>query len=126
MNILLWVIQGVLVLLFLAGGATKAFKFDELAKMPANRTLSRGSWRAIGVLEMSGAVLLVLPLAVNWMPELTPLAAAVLALECLALAGLYARYSRKLIAANPLVWCVAMGLLAAVVAVGRYALVPLT
>ena len=47
-----------------------------------------------------------------------------LAVETLALAGLYARVSRKLTAANPTVWAVAMGLLAAVVAYGRYALSP--
>src|SRR5207245_1388511 len=53
-----------------------------------------------------------------------PLAAGALALETLALAGLYARYSLKLAATNPMVWAVVMGLLAAFVAYGRYALVP--
>jgi len=45
-----------------------------------------------------------------------------LALESLALAGLYARYSLELTATNPLVWVVMMGLMAAVVAYGRSAL----
>ena len=48
-----------------------------------------------------------------------------LALETLALAGLYARYSLKLAATNPMVWAVVMGLLVAFVAYGRYALRPL-
>src|SRR2546421_891022 len=48
------------------------------------RALSRGGWRALGVLEMVGAVLLVVPAAAHWMPVLTPLAAAALALETLA------------------------------------------
>jgi hypothetical protein len=74
--------------------------------------------------EMLCAGLLVVPAAVKWMPVLTPLAAAALALESLALAGLYARYSLKLTATNPLVWSVVMGSLAAFVAYGRYALRP--
>jgi VIT1/CCC1 family predicted Fe2+/Mn2+ transporter len=74
---------------------------------------------------MLGAVLLIVPAATDWMPGLTLLAAAVLALETLAIAGLYARYSLKLAATNPMVWAVAMGLLAAFVAYGRYALTPL-
>lgn len=54
------------------------------------------------------------------MPVLTPLAAAALALESLALAGLYAHDSRDLNPANPFVWAILMGLLAALVACGRY------
>ena len=120
MNNLLWVLQVALALLYISGGAYKVFSFDELAKQFS--ALSPGGWRALGVLEMIGAVLLIVPAAANWIPVLTPLAAAVLALETLALAGLYARYSLKLIVANPLVWAVVMGLLAAFVAYGRSAL----
>ena len=58
------------------------------------------------------------------MPTLTPIAAAALALETLALAGLYGRYSLQLTAANPLAWAVLMALLAAFVAYGRYPLRP--
>jgi len=122
MNVFMWVLQVALALLYLAGGSYKAFKFDELANQM--RALSRGGWRALGVLEMLCAVLLIVPAAAKWMPVLTPLAAAALALETLALAGLYARYSLKLSATNPLVWSVVMGLLAAFVAYGRYALAP--
>lgn len=124
MNVLLWVIQAALALLFVAGGFTKVFKFDELAKVPANRALSRGGWRVVGVFEILGAVLLIVPGAATWMPDLTPLAAAVLALESLSLAAMYARHSLRLAATNPLVWAAAMGLLAAFVAYGRYALSP--
>ena len=122
MNILLWVLQLALALLCLSGGAYKAFKFDELAKQM--RALSHGGWRALGVFEMFCGILLIVPTAAKWMPILTPLAAAALALEALALAAVYARYSRKLTAANPLVWSAVMGLIAAFVASGRYALRP--
>lgn len=124
MNILLWVLQVALALLYLAGGAFKTFKPDDVAKQI--RALPRGAWVALGVFEMAGAVLLIVPAAAKWMPGLTPLAAAALALETLALAAVYARYSLKLVAANPLVYAVPMCLTAALVAYGRYSLSPPT
>jgi uncharacterized membrane protein YphA (DoxX/SURF4 family) len=123
MNIVLWVLQAALALLYLAGGSFKVFKFDEVAQQFT--FLPHAGWRALGVLEMLGAILLVVPAATRWMPGLTPAAAAVLALESLTLAAVFARYSLKLTAENPLVWNVMMGLIAGVVAYGRYALRPL-
>ena len=67
-------------------------------------------------------VLLVVPAATKWMPVLTPLAAAALALESLGLAGMYGRYSLNVTATNPLVWVVLMALMATFVAFGRYTL----
>ena len=124
MKILLWIFQVALALLSFAGGVYKVFMFDELAKVPATGALGRGGWGALGVFEMLCAVLLIVPAATNWMPVLTPLAAAALVLESLALAGLYARYSLELTATNPLVWVVVMGLMATSVAYGRYAIRP--
>jgi hypothetical protein len=124
MNILLWVLQLLLALLAFAGGAYKVFAFGEVAKQfPA---LPLPGWQALGALEVVCAVLLIVPAATKWMPTLTPLAAAVLALETLALSALYAGYSLKLTASNPLVWSAAMMLLAAFVAYGRYALRPIS
>jgi hypothetical protein len=122
MNVLLWILQIALALLYFAGGAYKTFMSAELVNQIG--ALSRVGWGALGVLEMVCAVLLVLPVSEKWMPIQTPLAAAVLALETLALAALYAGYSLTLTAANPLVWAVGMGLLAAFVAYGRYAIRP--
>ena len=122
MNIFLWVIQLALAVLCLSGGSYKVFMFDELAQMPATGALSRGGWAALGVFEMLCGVLLIVPSATKWLPVLTPLAAAALVVEGLALATLYARYSLELTATNPLVWVVAIGLMAAVVAYGRYAI----
>jgi hypothetical protein len=118
----LWVLQIVLALLYFSGGAYKAFSFDQVAAQLT--ALSRGGWRAVGIFEMLGAVLLIAPAALKWKPLLTPLAAAVLALETFALAVLYAQYSLQLAVSNPLLWALVMGLLAAFVAYGRYALRP--
>jgi len=117
MNVLLWILQVALALLYLAGGSYKVFMFDELAKQLV--AISRDGWRVLGVLEMVGGVLLIVPAAARWMPVLTPVAAAVLALETLGLAALYARYSLAIAATNPLVWALPIGLLAAFVAYGR-------
>ena len=122
MNVLFWVLQAALAFLYLTGGAYKTFKFEELAKQID--ALPHGAWRALGVLEMLGAVLLIVPAATKWMPHLTPLTAALLALETLALAALYAQYSLKVAVSNPMVWAAVIGLLAAFVAYGRYALAP--
>jgi uncharacterized membrane protein YkgB len=125
MNLLLWILQLALALLSFAGGAYKVFSFDAVANQPFFGALPRGGWSTLGVFEMVCAVLLVVPVATKWMPTLTPLAAAALALESLALAVLYARYSLALAATNPLVYVVVTGLMAAFVAYGRYALRPL-
>ena len=122
MNVLLWAVQIALAVLYLGGGAYKTFSFDQLANQL--NALSRGAWGALGVVEMLGAVLLIVPAAVKWMPVLTPIAAAALALETLAIAAVYAKYSLALAATHPLVWALAMGFLAAFVAWGRYALRP--
>lgn len=122
MNILLWILQAALALLYLSGGAYKIFSFDEIAKQMV--ALPRSGWSALGVIEIVGAVLLIVPAVTKWMPTLTPLAAAVLALETLGLAALYARYSLQWAASNPMVWALVMGLVASFVAYGRYALRP--
>lgn len=117
MNVLLWVIQSLLALLYLAGGAFKTFNPHDLAKQIT--AIPVAGWRAIGVLEMAGAVLLIVPAATKWMPSLTPLAAAALAFETLIIAAVYARKSLELSVQNPLVWALVMGVMAAFVAYGR-------
>jgi uncharacterized membrane protein YphA (DoxX/SURF4 family) len=119
MNILLWILQIALAFVFLTGGAYKVFKVENLAGH--FRGLPPNVWRALGVIEIVGGVVLVVPAGVSGVPMLTALAAAVLAIESLALAAAYARKSVKLVAANPFVWCAPLGLVAAVVAFGRYA-----
>jgi hypothetical protein len=122
MNALLWVLQVALALLYFAGGAYKTFMFDELTNQID--AIPRAGWGALGVLEMVCAVLLVLPVSEKWMPIQTRVGGGGGAVETLALAALYAGYSLTLTAANPLVWALAMGLMAAFVAYGRYALRP--
>ena len=67
MKVLLWVLQIALALLYLSGGAYKTFMFDELADQL--RALSRAQWGALGVFEMVGGVLLIVPAALKWLPS---------------------------------------------------------
>ncbi|MFP2923912.1 DoxX family protein [Pyxidicoccus sp. 3LG] len=122
MNIVFWGLQAVLAFLFLAGGAYKAFSFQQLASQFSE--VPHGAWRALGLLEMAGGVLLIVPAALKWMPGLTAHAAAVLMLETFALAALYARHSTKMTPENPMLWALVMGVLVAFVAYGRYVLEP--
>ena len=119
MKVFLWILQIFLALLAFAGGAYKIFSFDELAKMPATAAFSRGGWTALGVFEIVCAVLLIVPPLIKRMPGATPIAAAALAVESLALAAVYSRYSLSLTATNPLVWVVLMAVMAVFVAYGR-------
>jgi len=122
MNIVFWSLQAVLALLFLAGGSYKAFSFQQLAGQFSE--VPFGAWRAFGFLEMAGGVLLIVPAALKWMPQLTAHAAAVLTLETFALAALYASHSTKMTPENPMLWALVMGVLVAFVAYGRYVLAP--
>ncbi|HEX7918568.1 MAG TPA: DoxX family protein [Gemmatimonadales bacterium] len=117
MNIALWILQAALAFMYVAGGAYKTFKVDEIAKQL--HTLPHSVWRILGIVEIAGGLLLVLPPLIHWMPGIVPIAAAVLVVESLFLAVLYARKSVKLVAANPLGWAIGMAVLTAVVAYGR-------
>lgn len=123
MSVLLWILQGVVALLCVSGGGFKLANPADLTKQ--FRSVSAGLWRVVGLIEVVGGVLLILPGATGWMPVLTPIAAGVLALENLALAAFYGRSSTKMVAANPFLWAVLIMVLAAVVAIGRFALAPL-
>jgi len=76
MNIILWILQILLALLFVFAGASKfLIPADEMAKsMPAY--LSIGFIYFIGVCEILGAIGLIVPWATKIKPGLTPLAAA--------------------------------------------------
>ena len=115
MNVIIWIFQVALALMLLAGGSYKLFKVDALAKTPSGNALPRSAWRAIGAVEMVCGFLLVIP-------ALAPLAAAVIVVESLFLAAIYARHSLAVKATNPLVYVVPIALVAAFIAYGRYAL----
>ena len=83
MNIALWIVQGLLAVVFGASGVVKTSRdrkrlFDEGITWVED--FSAGAVRTIGVLEVLAAVGLILPAATGIVPVLTPLAAAGIAL----------------------------------------------
>jgi hypothetical protein len=114
MTVFVWIIRVALALLAVSGGAYKIFSFEELAKMPATAAFTQSVWATLGAFEILCGVLLLVP--AKWKPRIGFLAAVALGLESVVLACVYARYSISLTATNPLVWVVAMALMAVFVA----------
>ena len=83
MNVALWIVQGLLAVVFGASGVVKTSRdrkrlFDEGITWVED--FSAGAVRTIGVLEVLAAVGLILPAATGIAPVLTPLAATGVAL----------------------------------------------
>lgn len=121
MNILLWVLQVVLAWLSIAGGMYQIFKFEELQKgVAAMRSLPRGLWAFLGAFGCVGGLGLILPAALNLLPILTPIFAIVMVVHSAVVSALYLIYGDR----APLPFSMAMMLLAAFIAYGRFVLLP--
>ena len=122
MNILLWVLQVLAALLYLASGVMKVFMFDKISQdVRSFGALPRQVWMALGILELVCAVGLIVPSALRWHPRLTVAAAAVLAIESLVFIGVHVKY-REI---PTIIMCVVLGLLMAFIAYGRMFLKPI-
>jgi uncharacterized membrane protein YphA (DoxX/SURF4 family) len=77
MNVLLWIVAGVLAAAFLVAGLTKLTQPKEklAARMGWVEDFSPGMVKAIGALEVLAAIGLILPAALDVVPVLVPLAA---------------------------------------------------
>ncbi|GGO82922.1 DoxX family protein [Nonomuraea cavernae] len=119
MDVALWIVAGLLALVFLAAGAMKLTQpKDKLATSGLTWTedFSGGAVKAIGALELLAALGLVLPAALGVVSILTPLAAAGLVLVMIGAAVTHARRKEtSAIAVN-----VVLLVLAAFVAWGRF------
>lgn len=121
MNILLWVLQVALAWFCIAGGFFQIFKFAELQKGVASmRALPRGLWAFLGVVSCVAGVGLILPAAINVLPIVTPIAAAIIAVESIVISAIYIHYGDR----PPLTYSVIMAILATFIAYGRFVLAP--
>jgi uncharacterized membrane protein YphA (DoxX/SURF4 family) len=120
MNIALWIVQALLALLFLfAGGMKLVMPIDEMMKqMP----LPLPAWfvQFTGLVEVLGAIGLILPWLLRIRPGLTPLAAAGLVIVMIGAVAYTLAAGDIASASMPLV----VGLLSAFVAYGRWRLAP--
>jgi len=124
MNIALWIVQGLLAALFLfAGGMKLILSLDTLASMGSPDQIPLPGWfiRFTGVVEVFGALGLILPGLLRIRPELTALAAAGLVIVMIGAVGFTVASGEIGAAVIPLV----VGVLAAFVAYGRWRLAPL-
>ena len=122
MNILLWVLQGLAALLYAASGVMKVFMFDKISQeVPSFGALPREAWMALGILELACTIGLIVPAALRWRPQLTILAATLLALESLVFIWVHVQYHET----TPLILSAALGLLMAFIAYGRMVLRPI-
>jgi uncharacterized membrane protein YphA (DoxX/SURF4 family) len=122
MNILLWVLQVLAALLYGASGVMKVFMFDKVSKdVPSFGALPRGAWTALGVLELVCTVGLIVPAALGRQPQLTIVAATVLAIESLVFIGVHVKYGEI----PPIIMSGVLGLLMAFIAYGRLVLKPI-
>jgi uncharacterized membrane protein len=122
MAFVVWLAQILLALAFLAAGVMHAFRYEQAQRqLPWVSTVPREQVRLIGLLELLGAVGVILPAVTGVLPWLTPLAAVGLGL--IMLSAIVFHLSRRE-RGNAL----GLGLLFAIavfVAVGRYVIVPL-
>lgn len=119
MNRALWVVQWLLAALFLwAGGLKLVMPIEE---MTAQIAFPGAFLRFLGVVEVLGALGLILPGLTHIRPGLTPLAAAGLVIVMIGATVVTATAMGPAIALVPFV----TGLLAAFVAIGRWHIVPL-
>ena len=121
MNVVLWVVAGLLAALYLAAGGMKLLtpreKLLENPNMGWVEDFSGPAVTGIGAVELLGALGLILPWALDIAPVLTPLAATGLALVQAGAIVVHVR--RKETKALPM--NVVLLVLAAFVAVGRFA-----
>jgi DoxX-like protein len=115
MNTALWIVQGLLALLFLfTGGMKLALPIREMTKqMP---TMPGWFLRFLGVAEVLGAIGLILPGALRIRPGLTPLAAAGLVIIMIGATAITLKMGMGAMALIP----AGTGILAAFVAYGRW------
>ncbi len=122
MNILLWVLQVIAALLYGSSGVMKVFMFDKISQdVPSFGAMPRGAWMALGILELVCTIGLVVPSAFHWRPQLTVVAAALLAVESLVFVWVHLRYHEM----TPLILSGVLGLLMVFIAYGRMVLRPI-
>ena len=122
MNILLWVLQVLAALLYGSSGVMKVFMFDKISQdVPSFGAMPRGAWMALGILELVCTIGLVVPSAFHWRPQLTVVAATLLAVESLVFVWVHLRYHEM----TPLILSGVLGLLMVFIAYGRMVLRPI-
>ena len=122
MNILLWVLQALGALLYASSGIMKVFMFEKVSHdVPSFGALPRKVWTTLGIVELLCTVGLIVPDALRWLPELTILAAAILAVESLLFIWVHVKYREV----APTILSGLLGVVMAFIVYGRAVLHPI-
>lgn len=122
MNVLLWVLQVFAALLYGSSGVMKVFMFEEISQdVQSFGALPREAWIALGILELACTIGLIVPAAFRWRPQLTIVAATLLAVESLVFVWVHLKYQEM----APLILSGVLGLLMVFIAYGRRVLRPI-
>ena len=117
MNVALWIVQGLLAFAFIAAGGMKLFAYEKY-KTQSEKNGPTGVTRRlttfIGIAEIAGSLGIVLPMATNIAPWLSPWAAIGLAIIMLLAIGFHVRRHESV--AAPVI----LFLLAGFVVFGRF------
>ncbi|MBY3989588.1 DoxX family protein [Rhodococcus fascians] len=119
MNVVLWILAGVLAAVFVLSGGMKVLgkREDMIEKTPYVEDFPQGAVRGIGVVEVLGAVGLIVP-ALTGIPDvLVPLAASGLVLVMIGAVVVHLRRGEGVKAAAP---AIVFAIISAVVAWGRF------
>jgi uncharacterized membrane protein YphA (DoxX/SURF4 family) len=118
MNVALWIVQGLLAFAFIAAGGMKLFAYEKYKAMSEKKNgptgPSHGLITFIGIAEIAGSLGIVLPMATNIAPWLSPWAAIGLAIIMLLAIGFHVRRHESV--AVPVI----LSLLAGFVVFGRF------
>jgi len=118
MNVVLWILQGILALMFAVAGFTKVSQPKEKLQTAMSwvEDFSPGFVKMIGALEILGAIGLVVPWITGIAPILTPLAATGLVALMIGAAVTHTRRKEP----QPVVIIIGLAIAALVVAIGRF------
>ena len=121
MNVALWIVAGLLAVAFLAAGSLKLVKTKEQLAEEMDwgwvEDFTQQQIRAIGALEVLGAIGLVLPPLLGVAEWLTPVAATGLVLTMVGAVSAHVKRGDETVHVMP---PVVLGLLALFVAIGRF------
>ena len=114
---MLWVLQIVLALLYLPAGSMKVFTLEKVEEQfPSMRAWSKEVWFASGILEIVCSIGLIVSSVPGQYPEVTPIAAMLLAIEGVVLTARHLKWKEI----SGAIWSTAFSAAAAFVAYGRW------
>lgn len=120
MNIVLWILQGLLAAHTLMGAIWKLSNSEKT--IPSLKAIPHGIWSSLSIIELLSAVGLVLPVLNKNLGFVTPIAALIIATEMLLFCVLH--LSSKEGSNNEMIYWLVVAVICGFIAYGRFVLKP--